>query len=178
MTEILRRSFVKGLFLAAASPILIGKPVLASTNLAEAVIHEYKPTAHIQDSVITRGRLIPIESLKIELIQPLSPVISGDPDTLGCFLYNFVHNRLDYVNGLAFEPNDAYTRNIMKENVKQELESRVLNGTLYHYSVIMDERNNSPDMIERNAKSLDVYLRPSFSTAIYGLRFGYDPLLT
>lgn len=62
---------------------------------------------------------------------------------------------------LVFEQNTAVTRNRFLNIVNPYLESIQQRQGLYAFRVVMDETNNTPDLIDRNIMYGQIYLQPS-----------------
>lgn len=153
MTEILRRSFVKGLFLAAASPLIIGTPVLASTlNLARVEVYYQN------------------------MMGPTVKIMLDDNTDQTGVLRAYIDNTLQYLNKTAFESHDNYHQILMIQDQVSQLQPLKENRFLYQYRVISDGSNTTEDMYNRGIKVLDSYLQTT-PTGFYGFRFGYDPSL-
>jgi phage tail sheath protein FI len=62
---------------------------------------------------------------------------------------------------LVFEQNTAATRNNFLAIVNPYLESVVQRQGLYAFKVVMDDSNNTPDVIDRNQMVGAIYLQPT-----------------
>ncbi len=87
-------------------------------------------------------------------------------------LKNFVG---DTAKGLVFEQNTANTRNRFLNVVNPYLESVQQKQGLYAFRVIMDESNNSPDVIDRNQLVGQVLLQPTKTAEFVILDFTILP---
>jgi phage tail sheath protein FI len=64
------------------------------------------------------------------------------------------------LNRFVFEPNTIPTRNRVILRLTPLFEAAKRNEGLYDYRLICDERNNTPDTIDRNELRLAVYIQP------------------
>lgn len=87
-------------------------------------------------------------------------------------LKNFVG---DTAKGLVFEQNTANTRNRFLNVVNPYLESVQQKQGLYAFRVVMDESNNSPDVIDRNQLVGQVLLQPTKTAEFVILDFTILP---
>jgi phage tail sheath protein FI len=76
---------------------------------------------------------------------------------------------------LVFEQNTAATRNRFLSIANPYLESVVQRQGLYAYKVVMDDSNNSPDVIDRNQLIGQIYLQPSKTAEFIVLDFTVLP---
>lgn len=60
----------------------------------------------------------------------------------------------------VFEPNTVFTRARVIDTLRPIFERAKNNEGLYDYLIICDERNNTPDVIDRNELVVDIYLKP------------------
>lgn len=60
----------------------------------------------------------------------------------------------------VFEPNTIFTRTRLVDTIKPIFERAKNNEGLYDYMIVCDERNNTPDTIDRNELIVDIYLKP------------------
>jgi len=85
----------------------------------------------------------------------------------------------DFIGGVArnlvFEQNTAVTRNRFLSQVNPYLESVVQRQGLYAYKVIMDESNNTPDVIDRNQLVGQIYIQPTKTAEFIILNFNLTP---
>ena len=77
--------------------------------------------------------------------------------------------------GLVFEQNTAATRNNFLSQVNPYLESVQQRQGLYAFKVVMDETNNTPDVIDRNIMYGQIYLQPAKSAEFIVLDFNILP---
>jgi phage tail sheath protein FI len=70
-----------------------------------------------------------------------------------------------------FEFNDEFTRAQFVSIVDPYLRAVMAGRGIYDYRVICDERNNSPDLIDRNEFVGDIYIKPSKSINFIQLNF-------
>ena len=73
-------------------------------------------------------------------------------------------------DNLVFEQNTAATRNNFLTQVNPYLESVQQRQGLYAFKVVMNETNNTPDVIDRNEFVAAIYLQPT-KTAEFIIRF-------
>jgi len=78
-------------------------------------------------------------------------------------------------NGLVFEQNTAATRNNFLSQVNPYLESVQQRQGLYAFKVVMDETNNSPDVIDRNELVGQIFLQPTRTAEFIILDFNVLP---
>jgi hypothetical protein len=76
---------------------------------------------------------------------------------------------------LVFEQNVAATRNKFLSIVNPYLESVQQRSGLYAFKVVMDETNNTPDIIDRNILIGDIYLQPAKTVEFIILNFNVLP---
>jgi phage tail sheath protein FI len=76
---------------------------------------------------------------------------------------------------LVFEQNTAATRNRFMSIANPYLESVVQRQGLYAYKVVMDDSNNTPDVIDRNQLVGQIYLQPSKTAEFIVLDFTVLP---
>jgi len=85
----------------------------------------------------------------------------------------------DFIGGVArnlvFEQNTAVTRNRFLSQVNPYLESVVQRQGLYAYKVIMDDSNNTPDVIDRNQLVGQIYIQPTKTAEYIILNFNLTP---
>jgi len=78
-------------------------------------------------------------------------------------------------NTLVFEQNTLATRNTFLAQVNPYLESVQQRQGLYAYKVIMDESNNTPDVVDRNQLRGAIYLQPTKTAEFIILDFNILP---
>ena len=76
---------------------------------------------------------------------------------------------------LVFEQNSADTRQRFLQIVNPYLESIQQRQGLYAFKVVMDESNNTPDVIDRNILKGDIYLQPTKTAEFIVLDFNILP---
>lgn len=76
---------------------------------------------------------------------------------------------------LVFEQNTAQTRNKFLAIVNPYLESVQQRSGLYAFQVIMDDSNNTPDLIDRNILYGQIYLKPTKTAEFIILDFNVLP---
>ena len=76
---------------------------------------------------------------------------------------------------LVFEQNTAATRNNFLAQVNPYLESVQSRQGLYAFRVIMDDSNNTPDVIDRNQLVGQIYLQPTRTAEFIYLDFNLQP---
>ena len=77
--------------------------------------------------------------------------------------------------GIIFEQNSAETRNNFVSKVTPYLESIQQGQGLYAFKVVMDETNNTPDVIDRNQLVGQVYIQPTKTAEFIYLDFNITP---
>lgn len=60
----------------------------------------------------------------------------------------------------VFEQNTVFTRNRLKAAIDPVLAFARNNEGIYEYLIVCDERNNTPDVIDRNELVVDIYIKP------------------
>ena len=78
-------------------------------------------------------------------------------------------------NNLVFEQNTNVTRNRFLSQVNPYLESVVQRQGLYAYKVVMDDTNNTPDVIDRNQLVGQIYIQPTKTAEFIILNFNVLP---
>jgi hypothetical protein len=78
-------------------------------------------------------------------------------------------------NNLVFEQNTNVTRNRFLAQVNPYLESVVQRQGLFAYKVVMDETNNTPDVIDRNQLVGQIYIQPTKTAEFIILNFNVLP---
>ena len=76
---------------------------------------------------------------------------------------------------LVFENNTAATRNRFLGSVNPYMESVQQNQGLYAFKVVMDESNNTPDLIDRNIMKGEIYLQPAKAAEFIVVDFNIMP---
>ena len=76
---------------------------------------------------------------------------------------------------LVFEQNTSVTRNRFLAQVNPYLESVVQRQGLFAYKVVMDESNNTPDVIDRNQLVGQIYIQPTKTAEFIILNFNLTP---
>ena len=76
---------------------------------------------------------------------------------------------------LVFEQNTAATRNAFLSQVNPYLETVQQRQGLYAYRVVMDDSNNTPDVIDRNQLVGAIYLQPTKTAEFIILDFNVLP---
>jgi phage tail sheath protein FI len=78
-------------------------------------------------------------------------------------------------NNLVFEQNTIATRNQFLSQVNPYLESVQQRQGLFAFRVIMDDSNNTPDVIDRNQLIGQIYLQPTKTAEFIYLDFNILP---
>jgi hypothetical protein len=78
-------------------------------------------------------------------------------------------------NGLLFEPNSTATRNSFLNQVNPYLQSIQQKQGLFAFQVVMDETNNTPDVIDRNQLAGAIYLQPTKTSEFIVVDFNITP---
>ena len=76
---------------------------------------------------------------------------------------------------LVFENNTTATRNRFLGTVNPYMESVQQNQGLYAFRVIMDESNNTPDVIDRNIMKGEIYIQPAKAAEFIVVDFNIMP---
>ena len=76
---------------------------------------------------------------------------------------------------LVFEQNTAVTRNRFLNQVNPYLDNVVQKQGLYAYKVVMDESNNTPDVVDRNQLIGQIYIQPTKTAEFVILDFNILP---
>lgn len=87
-------------------------------------------------------------------------------------LKEFVNN---VSRGLLFEQNTIATRNSFLSSVNPYLESVVQRQGLYAYNVVMDDTNNTADVIDRNMLVGQIYIQPTKTVEFIVIDFVVQP---
>jgi len=78
-------------------------------------------------------------------------------------------------NNLVFEQNTIATRNRFLAQVNPYLESVVQRQGLFAFKVVMDDTNNTPDVIDRNQLVGQIYIQPTKTAEFIILNFNVQP---
>jgi phage tail sheath protein FI len=85
----------------------------------------------------------------------------------------------DYIGqvsrNLIFEQNTSITRNRFLSQVNPYMESIVQRQGLYAFRVVMDETNNTADVIDRNQLVGQIYIQPTKTAEFIILNFNILP---
>lgn len=85
----------------------------------------------------------------------------------------------DFIGGvsrtLVFEQNTTVTRNRFLSQVNPYLESVVQRQGLYAYKVVMDDSNNTADVVDRNQLVGQIYIQPTKTAEFIILNFNILP---
>ena len=81
----------------------------------------------------------------------------------------------DQASNLVFEQNTIATRNRFLANVNPYLESVVQRQGLYAYRVVMDDTNNTADVVDRNQLVGQVFIQPAKTAEFIVLDFTIEP---
>lgn len=76
---------------------------------------------------------------------------------------------------LVFEQNSLVTRNSFINKVTPYLENIQQNQGLYAFKVVMDDTNNTPDVIDRNELIGQIYIQPTKTAEFIYLDFNITP---
>jgi hypothetical protein len=76
---------------------------------------------------------------------------------------------------IVFEQNLSATRNRFLSIVNPYLESVQQRSGLYAFQVVMDDSNNTPDLVDRNILFGQVFLKPSRTAEFVVLDFSILP---
>jgi phage tail sheath protein FI len=80
-----------------------------------------------------------------------------------------------FANTLVFEQNNQITRDRFLTQVNSYLNQVQLQQGLDDFSVVMDETNNTPDVIDNNQLVGQVYIKPTRSAEFILLEFNILP---
>ena len=78
-------------------------------------------------------------------------------------------------NNLVFEQNSAATRNSFLAQVNPYLESVQQRQGVYAFKVVMDDTNNTPDVVDRNELVGQIFLQPTRTAEFIILDFNVLP---
>jgi phage tail sheath protein FI len=78
-------------------------------------------------------------------------------------------------DNLVFEPNTQVTRNKFLNSVNPYLSTVQQRQGLYSFSVVMDDTNNTPDVVDRNELVGSIYLQPTRTAEFIYLTFNILP---
>ena len=78
-------------------------------------------------------------------------------------------------NNLVFEQNTNVTRNRFLAQVNPYLESVVQRQGLYAFKVVMDDTNNTADVIDRNQLVGQIYIQPTKTAEFIILNYNIQP---
>jgi phage tail sheath protein FI len=81
----------------------------------------------------------------------------------------------DQAKNLIFEQNTNATRNRFLAAVNPFLESVVQRQGLYAFRVVMDDSNNTPDVIDRNQLIGQIFIQPAKTVEFIVLDFTIEP---
>lgn len=81
----------------------------------------------------------------------------------------------DQAKNLVFEQNTVATRNKFLATVNPYLESVVQRQGLYAYRVVMDDTNNTADVVDRNQLVGQIYIQPTKTIEFVVLDFVVEP---
>ena len=152
--------------------------------LRNAIKLAYTPTKTQRDRLYA-NRINPVVSFPGQGV-----VLFGDKTALGfasafdrinvrrLFLYlqKAVMNTVKY---FVFEPNTLFTRTQVMNVLRPIFEEVKNTQGMYDYLIVCDERNNSPDVIDRNELVIDIYIKPTRAAEFilvnfYATRTGQD----
>ena len=86
---------------------------------------------------------------------------------------------MNTVKYFVFEPNTDFTRTQVMNVLRPIFDNVVATQGMYDYLIVCDERNNSPDVIDRNELVVDIYIKPTRAAEFilvnfYATRTGQD----
>ena len=81
----------------------------------------------------------------------------------------------DQANTLVFDQNTIATRNRFLSAVNPYLESVVQRQGLYSFRVVMDDSNNTADVIDRNQLIGQIFVQPAKTAEFIVLDFTLEP---
>jgi len=149
-------------------------------GLGQVVLAERRLTSADRDSLYT-GKINPIATF------PATGVVVFGQKTLQTkasaldrvnvrrLLITLKNTISNISNTLVFEQNTLATRNNFLAQVNPYLESVQQRQGLYAYKVIMDDSNNTPDVVDRNQLRGAIYLQPTKTAEFIILDFNILP---
>ena len=149
-------------------------------GLTQVVKAEYKLTQTQRDNLYT-GKVNPIASFPATgtvvygqktLQTKASALDRVNVRRLLIALKNYISG---VAQGLVFEQNTIATRNAFLSQVNPYLETVQQRQGLYAFKVIMDESNNSADVVDRNQMVGQIYLQPTKTAEFIYLDFNILP---
>ena len=81
----------------------------------------------------------------------------------------------DVSRNLVFEQNTSVTRDQFLAQVNPYLDSVVQRQGLFAYRVVMDDSNNTPDVIDRNQLIGQIFIQPAKTVEFIVLDFTIEP---
>jgi phage tail sheath protein FI len=86
---------------------------------------------------------------------------------------------MNTVKYFVFEPNTLFTRTQVLNVLRPIFEEVKNTQGMFDYLLVCDERNNSPDVIDRNELVIDIYIKPTRAAEFilvnfYATRTGQD----
>jgi len=81
----------------------------------------------------------------------------------------------DQAKNLVFEQNTIATRNRFLSAVNPYLDSVVQQQGLFSYRVVMDDTNNTADVVDRNQLVGQIFIQPSKTAEFIVLDFVVEP---
>lgn len=64
------------------------------------------------------------------------------------------------LKSFVFEPNTDFTRTRLRNTISPVFDLAKSTQGVYDYVIVCDERNNTPDVIDRNELAVDIYIKP------------------
>jgi hypothetical protein len=149
-------------------------------GLSQVVLAERKLTSADRDSLYT-GKINPIATFPAtgvvvfgqKTLQTKSSAL--DRVNVRRLLITLKNTISNISNTLVFEQNTLATRNNFLAQVNPYLESVQQRQGLYAYKVVMDESNNTPDVVDRNQLRGAIYLQPTKTAEFIILDFNILP---
>ena len=104
--------------------------------------------------------------------KPFHPEIGSNVRRLLLTVKKYIASTSRY---LVFEQNTSTTRNRFLNIVNPYLESIQQRQGLYAFKVVMDETNNTPDVVDRNIMKGAIYLQPTKTAEFIQIDFNILP---
>lgn len=140
-----------------------------------------KKLTHLQRDTLYDGRVNPIATFPGQgisiwgqktLQQAASALDRVNVRRLLIALKKFMASTSKY---LVFEPNTNTTRTTFLQLVTPYMDSVQRKAGVYSYKIVMDDTNNTPDVIDRNILRGDIYIQPTRASEFIELVFNIAP---
>ena len=103
---------------------------------------------------------------------PTSAITSSLQEEIADLTKKFIASTSRY---LVFENNTSATRNRFLSSVNPYMESVQEKNGLYAFKVVMDDTNNTPDIIDRNIMKGEIFLQPAKAAEFIVIDFNIMP---